>query len=94
MKIQETEEFKKFVTKKWTVSLILASIMLFAYFGFILTVAFNKEVLSTKLSKGLSLGLPVGLGIIVLAWLLTGIYVRWANKHYDNKVEELKKKLK
>jgi len=94
MKIQETEEFKKFVTKKWTVSLILASIMLLAYFGFILTVAFNKEMLATKLSKGLTLGLPVGLGIIVLAWVLTGVYVRWANKHYDNKVEELKKKIK
>jgi uncharacterized membrane protein (DUF485 family) len=90
MKIQETEEFKKFVTKKWTVSLILASIMLMAYFGFILTVAFNKEILATKISKGLTLGLPVGLGIIVLAWVLTGVYVRWANKHYDNKVEELK----
>ncbi len=94
MKIQETEEFKKFVTKKWTVSLALASIMLLAYFGFILTVAFNKEILATKLSKGLTLGLPVGLGIIVLAWVLTGVYVRWANKHYDNKVEELKKKIK
>jgi uncharacterized membrane protein (DUF485 family) len=94
MKIQETEEFKKFVTKKWTVSLILASIMLLAYFGFILTVAFNKEMLATKLNKGLTLGLPVGLGIIVLAWVLTGVYVRWANKHYDNKVEELKRKIK
>ena len=93
MKIQETEEFKKFVLKKWTVSLILASIMLFAYFGFILLIAFNKELLATKISKGLTLGIPVGLGIILLAWALTGIYVRWANKHYDNKVEELKKKL-
>ncbi len=93
MKIQETEEFKKFVLKKWTVSLILASIMLFAYFGFILLIAFNKELLATKISKGLTLGIPVGLGIILLAWTLTGIYVRWANKHYDKKVEELKKKL-
>ncbi len=93
MKIQETEEFKKFVVRKWTVSLILASVMLLAYFGFILTVAFHKEILATKLSKGLTLGLPVGLGLIVLAWLLTGIYVRWANKHYDSKVEALKKKL-
>jgi uncharacterized membrane protein (DUF485 family) len=93
MKIQETEEFKKFVTKKWTVSLILASIMLLAYFGFILTVAFKKEILSTKITKGLTLGIPIGLGIIVLAWVLTGIYVSWANNKYDKKVEELKKKL-
>ena len=93
MKIQETEEFKKFVTKKWMVSLSLAAIMLLAYFGFILTIAFNKELLATKISKGLTLGIPVGLGIIVLAWLLTGIYVRWANNHYDKKVEELKKKI-
>ncbi len=93
MKLQETEEFKKFVVRKWTVSLILASVMLLAYFGFILTVAFRKEILAAKLSKGLTLGLPIGLGIIVLAWLLTGIYVRWANKHYDRTVEELKRKV-
>ena len=93
MKLQETEEFKKFVVKKWTVSLLLASIMLIAYFGFILTIAFNKELLAITLRKGLSLGIPVGLGIIILAWVLTGIYVRWANKQYDSKVEELKKKL-
>lgn len=93
MKIQETEEFKKFVTRKWTVSLSLAAIMLLAYFGFILTVAFRKELLATPLGKGLTLGLPVGLGIIVLAWLLTGIYVRWANKNYDQKAEELRKKI-
>ena len=93
MKIQETEEFKKFVRKKWSVSLLLASIMLIAYFGFILTVAFRKEILATKLSEGLTLGIPIGLGIIILAWALTGIYVRWANNHYDKKVEELKKKL-
>ena len=94
MKIQETEEFKKFVRKKWSISLILACIMLFAYFGFILIVAFRKELFAIKLTKGLTLGIPVGLGIIVLAWALTGIYVRWANNHYDKKVEELKKKIK
>ncbi len=93
MKIQETEEFKKFVLKKWIVSLILAAVMLLAYFGFILLVAFNKTLLATKITNGLTLGIPVGLGIIILAWVLTGIYVRWANNHYDSKVEELKKKL-
>lgn len=93
MKIQETEEFRKFVKRKWTVSLILAAVMLFAYFGFILMVAFKKEILALKIAEGLTLGLPIGLGIIILAWLLTGIYVRWANNHYDKKVEELKRKL-
>lgn len=93
MKIHETEEFKKLVVRKWTVSLLLAAVMLFAYFGFILTVAFNKEILATRISKGLTVGLPIGLGIIVLAWVLTGVYVRWANKNYDSKVEELKKKI-
>jgi uncharacterized membrane protein (DUF485 family) len=67
--------------------------MLAVYFGFILTIAFNKEILASKINDGLTLGIPVGLGIIILAWLLTGVYVRWANNHYDKKVEELKKKL-
>lgn len=93
MKIQETKEFVQLVKQKRAVSLLLTSVMLLGYFGFILTVAFKKEWLAIKISDHLTVGIPVGLGLIVLAWLLTGVYVRWANTTYDSKVEELKKKI-
>ncbi|HXA02017.1 MAG TPA: DUF485 domain-containing protein [Cytophagaceae bacterium] len=89
-KIIDTPAFKVFVKKRWRVSLLLTFIMLFIYFGFILTIAFHKDWLAYKIGSHISIGLPIGVGIIISAWLLTGIYVSWANSVYDKKVEELK----
>ncbi|RNI29610.1 DUF485 domain-containing protein [Rufibacter immobilis] len=85
--------FKKLVKQRWSVSLVLTFTMLLVYFGFLLTVAFNKQALATKIGDYTTLAIPVGLGIILFAWVLTGIYVFWANSRYDKSVEELKNKL-
>jgi uncharacterized membrane protein (DUF485 family) len=89
-KIINTPAFKAFVRQRWRVSLLLTFIMLVIYFGFILTIAFHKDWLSYKIGEHTPIGLPIGVGIIISAWLLTGIYVSWANNVYDKKVEELK----
>jgi len=61
--------------------------MVALYFGFVLLIAFNKPLLATKLGAGLSLGILLGALVIVLSWLLTWGYVRWANAHYDTELE-------
>jgi uncharacterized membrane protein (DUF485 family) len=61
------------------------------YFGFVLLVAFNKPLLAMLLIPGLSLGILLGALVIVVAWALTWIYVRWANRHYDVSVDGLRK---
>ena len=86
-------EFQALVARKGLVSTILTVIMLGAYFGFILVLAFDKGLLSTLLTEGLSLGIPVGLFIIILAWALTGVYVYWANNAYDNAVNQIRQGL-
>jgi uncharacterized membrane protein (DUF485 family) len=73
--------------------------MLAAYYGFILLVAFNKQLLSKILidnvataggtAPGLSLGILLGALVIVFAWVLTLIYVYWANTTYDREIHEL-----
>lgn len=93
IEILESEKFKELVKKRLTVSLTLTAIMLIVYFGFILVVAFQKDLLAAKLVGNITLGLPVGIGIIVFAWLLTGIYTRWANKKYDKAVRELRNEI-
>jgi len=62
-----------------------------AYFGFILLVAFNKPLLGTIVARGLSLGMLGGALVIVVAWALTWIYVRWANTHYDSSIKGLRR---
>jgi len=91
--ILESEKFKNLVKKRLTVSLSLTAIMLIVYFGFMLTIAFYKELLALKIGEHITIGLPVGIGVIVFAWLLTGIYTRWANNKYDKAVRELRNEI-
>jgi uncharacterized membrane protein (DUF485 family) len=61
------------------------------YFGFILLIAFAKDWLAATIAPGLSRGIALGALVIVLAWLSTLVYVRWANRRYDAAVEELRR---
>ena len=91
--ILDSEKFRNLVTKRLKVSLSLTALMLLVYFGFILTIAFYKELLAIKIGEHITLGLPIGIGIIVFAWMLTGIYTRWANNKYDKSVRELRNEI-
>jgi uncharacterized membrane protein (DUF485 family) len=60
------------------------------YVGFILLVAFNKAWLGSLLAPGLSLGIVLGVLVILSAWVLNVAYVRWANSHYDHRVASIR----
>ena len=68
---------------RWRIAVVLTVAMMVVYFGFILLVAFNKPLLATAIGPGLSLGMLLGILVILAAWVLIWIYVRWANTHYD-----------
>jgi uncharacterized membrane protein (DUF485 family) len=76
---------------RWRVALSLTVAMMAVYFGFILLVAFNKPLLGRALAPGLSLGMLLGVLVIVAAWMLTWVYVRWANTHYDSRLGGLRR---
>ena len=70
----------------------LTAAMMVVYYGFILLVAFNKPFLATRLGEGVTpIGMPIGLGVIVFTIVITGIYVRRANKDYDTLAEQIAK---
>ncbi len=91
--LMNSPEFKHLVKKRWSVSLVLTVTILVIYIGFLLVVAFDKKLLAAKLDNYLPWALPIGFAIIIAAWLLTGIYVYWANNHYDPEVQALKNKI-
>lgn len=76
--------------RRWRVALGLTAAMLAIYAGFILLIAFNKAALGALLTPGLSVGILVGVLVILSAWALTGIYVRWANRHYDAELARIR----
>jgi uncharacterized membrane protein (DUF485 family) len=71
---------------RWRLALFLTAIMTIVYVGFILLIAFDKPLLGTILVPGLSLGILLGVLMILTAWALILIYVRWTNTHYDHRV--------
>jgi uncharacterized membrane protein (DUF485 family) len=88
--IINSESFKGLVRQRLVVSSVLTALVLIVYFGFILSIAFYREILSYPVAEHLPIGLPIGIGLIIFAWLLTGYYVRWANHTYDRKARELR----
>jgi uncharacterized membrane protein (DUF485 family) len=76
--------------RRWRVALRLTAIMVATYFGFLLLVAWDKETLGVLVVPGLSVGILLGALVIVVAWVLTGVYVVWANRHYDGALSRLR----
>ena len=92
-KIRENPKFQAMIARKERMGRWLTFFMLFVYFGFILTIAFAPHWLAIPLKAGsvLTLGIPIGIAIIVAAFAATGIYVYWANTHFDGITREILK---
>lgn len=88
-RILQNPKFKEMVRQKSKLSWTLTAIMLFVYVGFMLLVGYNKEFLLSSLSGGVTTwGIPLGLAIIVLSFLLCGVYSYVANNKLDQLNEE------
>jgi len=85
------DQLRKLDAARWRVAILLTAMMMFLYFGFILLIAYNKPLLATLIAPGLSVGILSGALVIVAAWVLIWIYVRWANLHYDAAVEAIRR---
>ena len=87
--ILQNPKFKEMVRRKSMLSWTLTAIMLFVYVGFMLLVGYNKEFLMSSVSGGVTTwGIPLGLGIIVLSFVLCGVYSYIANNQLDQLNEE------
>jgi uncharacterized membrane protein (DUF485 family) len=86
-------DFQKLSSQKNVISVILTILELVLYFGFIALIAFNKPFLSSKLSGAITVGIPIAVGTIILSWIFTGIYIRWANSKYDVLVKKVREKI-
>ena len=81
------EELRKLVARRWRIGATLTAVMVVAYFGFVLLVALDKDDAGALLAgERVSVGIVLGAAVIVLAPLLTAIYVRWANRNYDREI--------
>jgi len=93
--ILEDPDFRALAGQKRTITTILTVVELTLYFGFIALLAFDKPFLAGRLTEGsaTTIGIPIAVGVILLSWALTGIYVYWANTSYDTLVKRVRVKI-
>jgi uncharacterized membrane protein (DUF485 family) len=72
------------------IALLLTAAVVGVYFGFIASVAWARGFLGVQMTPGLSVGIALGASVIVVSWLLTWAYVRWANGSYDPALRALR----
>lgn len=93
-KIKNLPEYQQLVRERTSLAWKLSIVMLVVYYGYILLLAFNPEFFTTIVSGDyVSIGFPVGVAIIVFAFLLTGYYVSKANSVFDDLTAKIKKEV-
>lgn len=94
--IEGNPRFQELVHKRQAFALLLSIIMLVLYVGFILLIAFAPAWLGTPLHAGTNVtrGIPIGVGLIVVSFLLTGIYVWRANGEFDHLTKQILSEVK
>ena len=91
-RIASHPKYQELKRKRTSFGVWLTVSMLVVYYGFILLVAFNKPFLASRLGAGvMTMGMPVGLAVIVFTVVITAIYVRRANSEFDAMSEEINK---
>jgi uncharacterized membrane protein (DUF485 family) len=88
----ERQALERLAARRFRVAIVLTTAMLVVYFAFILLIAFDKELLGRMIVDGLSLGILLGVVVVFATWILTWIYVGWANRRYEPAARELRER--
>lgn len=90
LEIEQNPKFRELVATRKKLGWSLTVLTLVIYFGFILLIAFDPQLLGTPLGSGvMTLGMPVGLAVIVATFLIVGYYVSKANASYDELTRQI-----
>jgi uncharacterized membrane protein (DUF485 family) len=91
-KIEANPKYHELRRKRNSFGWLLTILMMVVYYGYIALIAFNKPFLAQPIGAGVtSLGIPIGLGVIVFTIVITGLYVRRANGEFDRLTAEILK---
>ena len=88
--VKNNPKFQQLVKTRSAFAWKLSIAMLVVYYAFILTIAFSPATLGASMGGIITVGIPVGVGIIVFAFILTGIYVKRANTEFDELTQQIK----
>ena len=91
-KIQSDPRYKRLRSTRQNFGVLLTILMLIVYYGYIALIAWDKPFLAKPIGSGVTtLGIPIGMGVIIFTIIITGVYVRRANKEFDALTAEILK---
>lgn len=94
-KVRNNPRYVELVKKRSGFAWKLSFLIFIVYYTFIMIIAFNPTILGNTIGNGVTtIGMPIGLAIIFLCFLLTGIYTRRANKEFDKLTDEIKEDIR
>lgn len=95
-RIEDSAHFRELIAKRQRFATILSLIMLVVYVSFILLIAFAPAWLGTPLHEGTTVtrGIPIGIGVIIISFVLTAIYVWRANGEFDRLTKNVLREVK
>jgi uncharacterized membrane protein (DUF485 family) len=90
-RVRGNPKYQALVKRRGRLAAILSAIVLVSYYSFMMVVAFAPAMLGKPLGEGmtLSIGFPIGAAIIVISWLLTGVYSYYANGQFEDLTNDL-----
>ena len=93
--IQNNPAYKELRRKRNRLGFSLTLLMLVVYYGYVALIAFDKELLATPIGAGVTtVGIPIGMGVIIFSVIITGLYVRRANNEFDQLTRDILKGIK
>ena len=94
-RIENNPKYQELVSKRTNLGIKLGVFVLVMFYAYILTIAFNKEVLATKIGDGLTtVAFPIALAILVISFITTLIYVKRANGEFEDLTNDIKDDVK
>ncbi len=94
-RIENNPKYQELVEKRKSFSIKLGVFVLVMFYAYIMTIAFNKEILATKIGDGLTtVAFPIALAILVISFITTLIYVKRANGEFEDLTNEIKNDVK
>jgi uncharacterized membrane protein (DUF485 family) len=94
-RIENNPKYQELVSKRTGLGIKLGIFVLVMFYAYILTIAFNKEVLATKIGEGMTtIAFPIALAILVISFLTTLVYVKRANGEFEDLTNDIKDDVK
>ena len=89
-RIEANPKYQELKRKRNSFGWTLTILMLVVYYGFIGLIAFDKAFLAQPIGDGVTtIGIPIGMAVIVFSIVITGLYVRRANSEFDALTREI-----